>query len=190
MRSLRYIIFLQKKIYVSCDVHVNEKIMWNWSSIEEIPHEEEKEATPTIIFTLTNASTSTTSHAQPFSPLFDFKDESRSPKIRSLQDIYEATNELHLVRLLADAEDIMLEQAVKNVKWKITMQEEMKVIEKNDTWQFTTFSKGHKSIDVKWVYKKKMNVQDEVERYKAILVVKEYEKKARVCFGNCSSVSD
>jgi Reverse transcriptase (RNA-dependent DNA polymerase) len=74
----------------------------------------------------------------------------------------------------------MLEQAVKNVKWKITMQEEMKVIEKNNTWQFATFSKGHKSIDVKWVYKTKMNVQDEVERYKARLVTKEYEQKGEI----------
>jgi hypothetical protein len=84
--------------------------------MEEIPHEEEKEATPTIIFTSTNTSTSTTSHAQPSSPLFDDKDEPKISKIRSLQDIYEMTNELYLVCLLVDAEDITFEQAVKDVK--------------------------------------------------------------------------
>jgi hypothetical protein len=56
-----------------------------------------------------------------------------TPKIRSLQDIYEVTNELHLVCLLADAEDITFEQAMKDEKWQAAMQEEMNKIEKNDT---------------------------------------------------------
>jgi Reverse transcriptase (RNA-dependent DNA polymerase) len=40
--------------------------------------------------------------------------------------------------------------------------------------------KGHKPIGVKWVYRKKMNVQGEVERYKARLVAKGYKKKAGI----------
>jgi Reverse transcriptase (RNA-dependent DNA polymerase) len=60
------------------------------------------------------------------------------------------------------------------------MQEEMKAIEKNDTWELTTLPKGHKSIGVKWVYKKKMNVQGEVERYKARLVAKGYKQKTEI----------
>jgi glutathionylspermidine synthase len=62
--------------------------------MEEISHEEEKEAT------------STTSYAEPSSYLSDEEDESRTLKTRSFQDIYEATNELYLMCLLADAEDI------------------------------------------------------------------------------------
>jgi Reverse transcriptase (RNA-dependent DNA polymerase) len=60
------------------------------------------------------------------------------------------------------------------------MQEEMKAIEKNDTWELTTLPKGHKPIGVKWVYKKKMNVQGEVERYKARLVAKGYKQKTEI----------
>jgi hypothetical protein len=112
-------------------------------------HEEGKEATSTIISTPTSTTTSTTSQAEPSSPLSDNEDEPRTPKTRNLQEIYEATSELHLVCLLTDAEDITFEQAVKDEKWQAAMQEEMKAIEKNDTWELATLPKGHKSIGVK-----------------------------------------
>ncbi|GJV24620.1 reverse transcriptase [Tanacetum coccineum] len=40
--------------------------------------------------------------------------------------------------------------------------------------------KGQKPICVKWVYKKKMNVEGEVHRYKATLVAKGYRQKAGI----------
>jgi hypothetical protein len=107
---------LTKMVHVSCDVQVNEESMWNWSSMEEMSHEEEKEATSTIISTSTSTTTSITSQAEPSSPLSDDEDEPRTPKSRSLREIYEVTSELHLVCLLADAEDITFEQAVKDEK--------------------------------------------------------------------------
>jgi Reverse transcriptase (RNA-dependent DNA polymerase) len=148
--------------------------------MEEMSHEEGKEAASTIISTLTSTTTSTTSQAEPSSPLSDDEDEPRTPKTRNLREIYEATSELHLVYLLADAEDITFEQAVKDEKCQAVMQEEMKAIEKNDTWELATLPKGHKPIGVKWVYKKKMNAQGEVERYKARIVAKGYKQKAGI----------
>lgn len=76
--------------------------------MEEMSHEEVKEA-------------ATTTQAGPSSPLSDNKDEPRTPRTRSLRDLYEVTNELHLVCLLADAEDITFEQAVKDEKWQAAM---------------------------------------------------------------------
>lgn len=78
--------------------------------MEEMSHEEVKEA-----------ATTTTTQAGPSSPLSDNKDEPRTPRTRSLRDLYEVTNELHLVCLLADAEDITFEQAVKDEKWQAAM---------------------------------------------------------------------
>ncbi|KAK6160335.1 hypothetical protein DH2020_003716 [Rehmannia glutinosa] len=52
------------------------------------------------------------------------------------------------------------------------MDEEIKSIKKNDTWELAQLPKGHKAIGVKWVYKVKKNAKGEVERYKARLVAK------------------
>ena len=37
--------------------------------------------------------------------------------------------------------------------------------------------RGKKDIDVKWVYKTKLNLQGEVDKYKARLVLKGYKQK-------------
>jgi Reverse transcriptase (RNA-dependent DNA polymerase) len=60
------------------------------------------------------------------------------------------------------------------------MDDEIHAIEKNDTWKLTSLPRGHKAISVKWVYKKKMNPQGEVEKYKARLVAKGYKQQVGV----------
>ena len=57
------------------------------------------------------------------------------------------------------------------------MDEEIKAIKKNDTWELVTLPIGKKTIGVKWVYKLKKNAKGEVERYKASLVVKGYSQR-------------
>ena len=54
------------------------------------------------------------------------------------------------------------------------MDEEIKSIEKNDTWKLTSLLKGHKAIGVKWVYKTKRNAKVEIEKHKARVVAKGY----------------
>ncbi|GKE23644.1 retrovirus-related pol polyprotein from transposon TNT 1-94 [Tanacetum coccineum] len=60
------------------------------------------------------------------------------------------------------------------------MDEEINAIERNKTWEMVQLPKGQKPIGVKWVYKKKMNVEGEVHRYKARLVAKGYRQKAGI----------
>ncbi|GJU33296.1 retrovirus-related pol polyprotein from transposon TNT 1-94 [Tanacetum coccineum] len=50
-------------------------------------------------------------------------DEPKQPRMRSLQDIYNNTTEMHLVCLLADNENITFEEAIRNKKWKEAMDE-------------------------------------------------------------------
>ena len=57
------------------------------------------------------------------------------------------------------------------------MNEELMVIEKNNTWKLTNLPKGHKAIDVKWVYKIKMKANGEIDIYKARLVAKGFKQR-------------
>nr|GEV21340.1 hypothetical protein [Tanacetum cinerariifolium] len=57
------------------------------------------------------------------------------------------------------------------------MDEEIKSIEKNDTWELTTLLKGQKAIRVKWVYKATKDTKGKMEKYKVRLVVKGYKQK-------------
>lgn len=75
---------------------------------------------------------------------------------------------------------ISFEEANSEDKWKIVMDEEIKSIEKNKTWELITLPRGCKSIGVKWVYETKRNAQGEVQRYKARLVAKGYKQKAGI----------
>jgi hypothetical protein len=47
------------------------------------------------------------------------------------------------------------------------MNEEIKAIEKNDTWVLSSLPKWEKEIRVKWLFKAKKNISREAERYKA-----------------------
>lgn len=57
------------------------------------------------------------------------------------------------------------------------MKEEIKAIEKNNTWELTPLPRGQRTIGVKWVYKIKRTVDGEIDRYKARLVAKGYKQK-------------
>ncbi|BBG99268.1 transposable element gene [Prunus dulcis] len=65
-----------------------------------------------------------------------------------------------------------------SVEWKKSMDEEMKSLHKNETWELVQLPKGKKAIGCKWVYAKKMESlgKDNV-RFKARLVAKGYAQK-------------
>ena len=58
------------------------------------------------------------------------------------------------------------------------MDDEIKAIEKNDTWELNALPKGHKLIGIKWVCKTKKNIKGEIEKHKISLVAKGYSQKA------------
>ncbi|GKD36542.1 retrovirus-related pol polyprotein from transposon TNT 1-94 [Tanacetum coccineum] len=55
---------------------------------------------------------------------------------------------------------------MKSKKLKQAMDEEIKSIEKNDTWKLMTLRKGQKAIGVKWIYNANKNANGEVEKWK------------------------
>lgn len=63
------------------------------------------------------------------------------------------------------------------------MKDEMKALEKYDTWDLVELSKGRKAIGCKWVFEKKFRANGKLERYKAWLVAKRYSQVEGVDFG-------
>ena len=81
------------------------------------------------------------------------------------------------------SDPVSFEEANQEEKWRSAMDEEIRSIEKNKTWELTNLPKGRKAIGVKWVYKTKRNAKGEVQRYKARLVAKGYKQKEGVDYG-------
>lgn len=79
--------------------------------------------------------------------------------------------------LLVSTDPLYFEEAVKSTNWRLAMDNEIKSIEKNQTWTLTELPVGAKVIGVKWVYKTKYDEHGNIDKYKARLVAKGYSQK-------------
>ncbi len=66
--------------------------------------------------------------------------------------------------------------------WQKSMDEEMRSLLENNTWELVERLEGVKPIPMKWVYKVKQDAQGNVERYKSHLVAKGFLQKQGVNF--------
>jgi transposase InsO family protein len=65
-------------------------------------------------------------------------------------------------------------------EWKQAMNEELKSIIENDTWELTELPKGRKAIGSKWIFKNKVDENGIIIRRKARLVAQGYSQKSGV----------
>jgi hypothetical protein len=79
-----------------------------------------------------------------------------------------------LTSIAKEQEPNNYEEAIKNSTWTKAMKEELKVLEKNETWVIVQLPKEKKPVGSKWVYKIKYNSDGTLERYKVRLVAKGY----------------
>jgi hypothetical protein len=84
------------------------------------------------------------------------------------------------IREVVDSEDEKL--------WKKAMVEEMTTLDKNEAWDLVELSTGRNPIGRKWVFKKKLNVEGKVEKYKTRLVAKGYSQVEGIDFGEIFSL--
>ncbi|XP_038702598.1 uncharacterized protein LOC119999153 [Tripterygium wilfordii] len=117
---------------------------------------------------LTNVSSE--SPVRKYKSLADISSESPMRKYRSFTDVYEYCK-------LTALEPNTLGEAFKNRVWAEAMEEELKQIEKNETWQLVDLRADKEAIGVKWVYKTKLNPDNTVQKYKARLVAKGYSQQ-------------
>jgi hypothetical protein len=100
----------------------------------------------------------------------DQKNEINDELVRgtgTLVDIYQRCN-------VATIEPANYEEAATDQKWLDAMKKELKMIEKNKTWELVDRPQHKKAIGVKWIFRTKLNFDGFVNKYKAGLVVKGY----------------
>ncbi|KAI5334496.1 hypothetical protein L3X38_024629 [Prunus dulcis] len=74
------------------------------------------------------------------------------------------------------------EEAAKDDSWKKAMEDEILMINKNNTWELVNRPPDKPIIGVKWVYKTKLNLDGSVQKNKARLVAKGYSQKPGIDF--------
>ncbi|GJX19059.1 retrovirus-related pol polyprotein from transposon TNT 1-94 [Tanacetum coccineum] len=127
-------------------------------------------------------------------------DESQAPATRTLnrerrrpgwQADYVMENNVAYCLFTEEGEPSTLQEALNNPDasfWKEAMQEEIEALHKNKTWELMPLPGDRKPIGNKWVYKIKRDGDDQVERYRARLVVKGYDQKEGIDFNEIFSL--
>ena len=81
-----------------------------------------------------------------------------------------------LGKFSAEVEPRYYEEAVKDPRWVLAMQQEIKALEENGTWEIVKLSAMKSAIGCKWVYKVKYKEDGTIDRFKARLVAKGYSQ--------------
>jgi hypothetical protein len=93
--------------------------------------------------------------------------------------LYITDDDPRTIKEAVDSEDVNL--------WKRAMDEEMESLYKNETWDLVEFLTRRNPIGSKWVFKKKLNGEGKVEKYKSRLVEKGYSQVEGIDFGDIFS---
>jgi len=67
-------------------------------------------------------------------------------------------------------------------QWSLAMNEEIASLQANGAWVLVEEPQGVKSIPVRWIFKKKLDAQGNIERYKARLVAKGFMQREGLDF--------
>ena len=104
-----------------------------------------------------------------------------STRVRRLIQRFESS--MHYVLLSDEGEPLTYKEAKAcelRKKWELAMQEEIKSLYANDTWDLVPLPKGRNALPNKWLYKVKSI--DGKPKYKARLIAKGYAQKEGIDF--------
>ncbi|GJV04359.1 retrovirus-related pol polyprotein from transposon TNT 1-94 [Tanacetum coccineum] len=82
-----------------------------------------------------------------------------------------------LANVFAYSEPHSYKQAMTDKGWVEAMNKELQALEKNNIWELTTLTAGHKPITSKWVFKIKYYPDGSLDKFKARLVVRGFNQK-------------
>ena len=104
----------------------------------------------------------------------------RSTRVRSTPEWY--GNPVREVMLLDHDEPTNYEEAMMSpdsVKWLEAMKSEMGSMYENKVWTLIDLPKDQRAIEIKWIFKRKKDVDSSVTIYKARLVAKRFLTSSR-----------
>ncbi|KAL0741957.1 hypothetical protein Bca4012_083470 [Brassica carinata] len=74
-------------------------------------------------------------------------------------------------------EPTLFDEAVKHKEWREAMNEEIQMIEKNQTWELVKRPSNKNIVGVKWIYRLKTDAKGDVVKHKARLVAKGFSQQ-------------
>jgi hypothetical protein len=109
-------------------------------------------------------------------------------RMRSLQELCDETTPILAPTDLDHLQDLEMcmfgaeepshhTEALKHKAWRVGMEDELKSIHENETWELTTLLAGVRPIGLKWVFKIKKDAAGNTIRHKARLVAKGYVQR-------------
>ncbi|CAL2253949.1 unnamed protein product [Prunus armeniaca] len=88
---------------------------------------------------------------------------------------------VHFVKQLADITvPNSVTEALEDSKWKEAMNEEMRALQKNGTWELVSLPHGKKTVGCRWIYTVKLKANESIEKHKTRLVAKGYTQRYRI----------
>jgi transposase InsO family protein len=107
-------------------------------------------------------------------------------RYRTLENLFDTTTTVETdhgdICLFSGEEPGSFNEAETEQGWRDAMNEEMKSINENRTWELCKLPPGHRAIGLKWVYKLKKDAHGAVVKRKARLVAKGYVQRQGVDF--------
>lgn len=165
-----------KKVFVSRDLVVEESSHYDWDRDTVVKKQGESTPIATPNLQKSDASSSPNAGIEHNSDV-DMTTDSPILKTRSLAEVYEQCN-------FALVEPPSYEEEACQEVWISAMEEELAMINKNDTWELIDRPEQKNVIGVKWVYRTKFNPDGSIFKHKARLVVKGYFQQPGVDFGD------
>ncbi|KAK2442743.1 putative mitochondrial protein [Trifolium repens] len=189
-RAYRLYNLITDKVEISRDVKVIENDSWDWKEKStskktyEVDLDDDSNKPVTFVDQNQGTNSDDDMHTSSDDEVVEPRPQRNIQLPRRLADCEIApdnavNNEGEIVHyaMLADTEPIDVKAALKSKVWKEAMNEELRSIEKNNTWDLCDLPSDKKAIDVKWVYKAKQNPEGKIIKYKARLVAKGFLQK-------------
>ncbi|XP_020102101.1 uncharacterized protein LOC109719721 [Ananas comosus] len=148
---------------------LKESQSWQWEEVvqDRLTRMVDEEL-PTI--NETESATSSPTHTSPSSSTSSSPKPSPS-RMRLPEEIYERT---YVCQFNSTLEYEIFEDAVKSLDWCKSMEEEISVLEQNQTWELVDLPPDKEAIGLKWIYKTKFKPDGSIQKLKARIITEWY----------------